>query len=214
VIFGDPGCSRETAKSELAASVKAAGDMGIEMRSFAFPRNEVGYLDVLKEFGFECYRGPERNWYGDKNWSFSVKRLCHLWDVITGATPSVGLPEFTDSGLWNIPASMVYFPMHGLRRYIPISSRVRRAVKGLDTAARRKQVFHLWFHPTNLADHSDAMFDGLRRILEHACSLRARGEIEFLPMGWVAGADTLRREDSARAERKKRTGTSEVSVRV
>jgi len=212
VIFGDSGCSRETAESELAASVKAASEMGIEMRSFAFPRNEVGHLDVLKEYGFECYRGPERNWYESKNWSPQVKRFCHLWDVFRAATPSVALPEFTDSGLWNVPGSMVYFPMHGLRRYIPISSRVSRAIKGLHTAAQRKRVFHLWFHPTNLADQSGAMFDGLRRILESACSLRARREIEFLPMGSLAAADPLWREDSTNADLKTQGGISEVSV--
>jgi peptidoglycan/xylan/chitin deacetylase (PgdA/CDA1 family) len=182
VIFGDSGCSRETAKSELAALVKAASEMGIAMRSFAFPRNEVGHLDALKEYGFDCYRGPERNWYESKNWPAPVKRLCHLWDVITAATPAVALPEITDAGLWNIPASMIYFPMHGLRRYIPISTRVTRAVKGLEAASRRKRVFHLWFHPTNLADQTDAMFSGLRRILGHACVLRARGDIEILSM--------------------------------
>jgi peptidoglycan/xylan/chitin deacetylase (PgdA/CDA1 family) len=181
VIFGDPGCSGETAKSELAASVEAAGDMGIEMRSFAFPRNEVGHLDVIKEFGFECYRGPEQNWYESKSWPAAVKRLCHLWDVITAAPPRVVLPEVTD-GLWNIPGSMVYFPMHGLRRFIPVSTRVARAVKGLEAASRRKRVFHLWFHPTNLADRADAMFGGLRRILGHASELRARGHIEVLSM--------------------------------
>src|SRR5262249_19504817 len=46
VIFGDPGCSRETAESELLACMRAARELGIEMRSFAFPRNEVGHLHV------------------------------------------------------------------------------------------------------------------------------------------------------------------------
>ena len=196
VIFGDPGCSRETAKSELAASVKAAGDMGIEMRSFAFPRNEVGYLDVLKEFGFECYRGPERNWYENKNWPAPVRRLCHLWDVITAATPAVVLPEITDAGLWNLPGSMVYFPMHGLRRFIPISTRITRAVKGLETASRQKRVFHLWFHPTNLADQTDAMFGGLRRILGRASALRARGDIEILSMKSLLTENKTRPDES------------------
>jgi len=166
--------------------------MGIEMRSFAFPRNEVGHLDVLKEFGFECYRGPERNWYEGKSWPASVKRLCHLWDVITAATPAVTLPKTTDGKLWNIPGSMVYFPMHGLRRYIPISTRIARAVKGLEAAARQRAVFHLWFHPTNLADQTEVMFDGLRRILSHASTLRERGDIEVLSMKALLTEDVLR----------------------
>ena len=56
VIFGDPGCSRSTAESELRESVRAARDLGIELRSFVFPRNSIGYLDVFPDYGFSCFR--------------------------------------------------------------------------------------------------------------------------------------------------------------
>src|SRR5262245_265776 len=59
VVFGDRGCSRDTAVSEVAACVRVSTAMGITLRSFAFPRNKVGHLDVLREYGFACYRGPE-----------------------------------------------------------------------------------------------------------------------------------------------------------
>ena len=54
------------AESEIAESVHLAKEMNIEMRSFAFPRNEVGHLKVLKEFGFLCYRRVEPNWYENR----------------------------------------------------------------------------------------------------------------------------------------------------
>lgn len=182
VIFGDQGCSVETANSELAASVEAAKSLGIEMRSFAFPRNEVGHLAALRRYGFTFYRGPEPHWYDRAGLPGIFKRLAHLLEVLISAEPPVSLPERTGEGLWNVPGSMIYFPMHGLRRHIPVSFRVKRAVKGLDAAARQNRIFHLWFHPTNLADQTEAMFDGLRRIFDHACSLRARDELLILPM--------------------------------
>lgn len=190
VIFGDAGCSRATAESEIGACVEAAHELGIEMRSFAFPRNEVGHLDVLKKYGFTSFRGPEANWYEGKNWPGTVKRLGHLLDVLIARKPPVVLPERSEFGLWNIPGSMIYFPMHGPRRYIPSSRRVRRAAKGLIEAARQKRVFHLWFHPTNFADETDRMFAGLRQILEHASSLRARGEMVMMSMGAIARASS------------------------
>ncbi|HKA23149.1 MAG TPA: polysaccharide deacetylase family protein [Blastocatellia bacterium] len=198
VIFGDPGCSHETAESEINASVLAARQLGIEMRSFAFPRNEVGHLDLLKKYGFTSYRGPEKNWYGHQRWPTPVKRLCHLWDVIAAATPDVPLPERDEIGIWNLRGSMIYFPAYGLRRYIPISRRVKRAIKGLNAAAERRRVFHLWFHPTNLADEPDAMFSGLRRILDHASSLRERGNLAIKPMSALipaTGSETSGSED-------------------
>jgi hypothetical protein len=78
---------------------------------------------------------------------------------------------------------MSYFAMRGLRRYIPVAARVKRAARGLEAAARQKKIFHLWFHPTDMAVHTDAMFAGLRAILEHARTLRARQELTVLPMG-------------------------------
>jgi peptidoglycan/xylan/chitin deacetylase (PgdA/CDA1 family) len=184
VIFSDEGCSRATAESELAASVRAAREMGIEMRSFVFPRNEVGHLELLREYGFRCYRGPEPHWY--EEWPGPVRRLAHLWDVVVAAEPPVVLPEKSEAGVWNIPGSMIYFPMHGVRRYIPVSLRVRRAVRGLEAAAREGRVFHLWFHPTNLADGTDDMFDGLRAIFERATALQRDGHLVFRSMGALA----------------------------
>jgi peptidoglycan/xylan/chitin deacetylase (PgdA/CDA1 family) len=186
VIFGDRGCSRETAETELAACVTAARDLGIEMRSFAFPRNLVGHLDVLQEKGFVSFRGPEPQWYEKQSLTPTQKRLGHLWDVITAATPPVVLPEQTENGLWNIAGSMIYFPMHGLRRYIPVSRRVSRAIKGLNAAVEQRRVFHLWFHPTNFADSTEAMFEGLRRILIRASSLREQNRVKFSSMGEIA----------------------------
>jgi len=186
VIFGDPGCSREAADSELSACVRLAQDMGIELRSFAFPRNRVGHLDVLAAHGFTCYRSPDPNWYERGHWPNAVKRLAHLWDVLTAARPPVGLPTRTSDGLCDLPGSMILFPMHGLRRFVPNFLRVRRAVRGLDEAVRRKRIFHLWFHPTNLADGTEAMFASLRQILQHAAALRRAGDLEFSPMGAVA----------------------------
>lgn len=186
VIFGDHGCSRESAASELAACVRVAESVGVGLQSFAFPRNSVGHLDVIAEAGFRCYRGPEPVWYEDGAYPPALKRLGHLWSVVTAAEPPVVMPVRDASGLWNIPGSMIYFPMHGGRRFIPISVRVRRAVKGLEAAASYSRIFHLWFHPTNLCDEPGRMFEGLRRILEHANELRRSGRLEFRSMADVA----------------------------
>ncbi|HEY6403179.1 MAG TPA: hypothetical protein VI479_17295 [Blastocatellia bacterium] len=192
VIFADEGCSRETARSEMKECLRLSKEMGIELRSFAFPRNEVGHAEVLRETGFTCYRGPEPNWYESSKTPEMMRRIMRLVDVLRAAKPPVVLPEKTESGLWNIPGSAIYFPMHGARRYIPLSLRVKRAVKGLNAAAQEKKIFHLWFHPTNMADEPDAMFAGLRAIMRHSASLREQGKLryatmkELVPSGFVA----------------------------
>jgi peptidoglycan/xylan/chitin deacetylase (PgdA/CDA1 family) len=188
VILGDPGCSAATAESEVAECVRLAHDMGIELRSFAFPRNSVGHLEVLRRHGFRVFRGPEPARLSARPWNNALKRLSHLWAVLRAAEPPTVLPVRSASGLWDVPGSMIYFPMHGFRRHIPLGLRVKRAVKGLEAAARARRVFHLWFHPTNLADQPDRMFAGLRAILEHAARLTDRGDLCVLPMGEVVPA--------------------------
>ena len=192
VIFGDSGCSAEAAESEVGACVRLAHSQGVELRSFAFPRNSVGHLAVLRQHGFNCYRGPEPGGY-DKAPPW-VARALRLWDVLCAAAPPVVLPEWTEAGVWNIPGSMIYFPMHGLRRFIPLERRVTRAVKGLDAAARQKRLFHFWFHPTNLADQSEQMFLGLRKILQHARRLCDRGELKIWTMTEGATAASAARD--------------------
>jgi len=184
IIFGE--CGRETAASELAASTSIAHEVGIDLKSFVFPRNVVGHIDLLREFGFRCYRGPEPVWYESDRWPQALRRIAHLANVILANTPPVVDPIDEGGDLWNIPGSMIYFPSHGMRRYIPTSRRVRRAVRGLDAAARERRIFHLWFHPTNLVDEIESMFEGLTKILSHARILRDSGRLEFRPMGALA----------------------------
>jgi peptidoglycan/xylan/chitin deacetylase (PgdA/CDA1 family) len=184
VIFGDQGCSREVALSEVSACVRLAQDLGIELRSFAFPRNRPGYLDVLHEKDIRCFRSPEPTWHKGGG-GRRIQRLGHLADVILARRPPTVLPHETREGLIDIPASMMYFPMHGVRKHIPQALRVRRARKGVDHAARERRVFHLWTHPTNFADQMDEMLSGFAALLKHVHRLRADGQIEVLTMAAI-----------------------------
>jgi hypothetical protein len=84
---------------------------------------------------------------------------------------------------------MIYFPSHGIRRFVPMSRRVKRALKGLNAAARERRIFHLWFHPTNMADQMEKMFAGLWSILRRAQVLREQGKLEILPMSALVPAE-------------------------
>ena len=185
VIFGDPGCSPETARTELEACVTAGRALGVSLHSFTFPRNRIGHLDLLAHHGFTGFRGRDRCWYERDGMPSAVQRLAHLWDVLTITEPPVVTPSRVRDGLVEIPGSMVFFPAHGFRRLIPVAWRVRRALKGLDAAVRERRLFHLWTHPTNLVDGVEAMLGGFRQILERAALLRNRGRLTILPMGDV-----------------------------
>jgi hypothetical protein len=63
---------------------------------------------------------------------------------------------------------------------------VRRALKGLEAAVSKRRIFHLWAHPTSLADEPEAMFEGLRQIFERVKSLRDRETLRVATMGELA----------------------------
>ena len=185
-IFGDPGCSRRTAESEVERCVAVASELGIQLRSFVFPRNDPGHLDVIARHGFTCWRGEEPAWYHHAAVPKPLRRAARLGSVALGTRPPAVLPFLDQHGLWCIPASDAFLPLEGLRRAIPLSRRVERGIAGIDHAVETGRIYHFWFHPINLAPAPTAALAGIRRILEHAARRREAGDLEILPMAAVA----------------------------
>ena len=67
-----------------------------------------------------------------------------------------------------------------------MENRVRRAVRGLERAAREGGLFHLWMHPTNLVEDAPAMLAGLDRIFTYAAGLREAGRLRFASVDEMA----------------------------
>lgn len=184
-IFGDAGCSRACAESELKASVERARRLGLDLESMVFPRNEKGHLDLLKDHGFSCYRGKSQSIF-PRHWPKPLHQLSHVFAVLSQRCVYPVVPRKDEFGLWDIPASMMLFPAHGIRRFVPMCFRVRRAQRGLDAAVQAKQIFHLWFHPINLAYETEGMLAAMDEILSYASSLRDAGQLRFRSMGQIA----------------------------
>lgn len=185
-IFGDPGCSRACAESELARCVAAARELGITLRSFVFPRNSAGHVDLLEKYGFTCWRSNEPVWYRHAAVPGLVKRVAHLAEVSAAACPPTVLPFRDPHGLWCIPASGSFLPTGGIRMLIPTRQRIRRAIRGIDAAAANRRCSHFWLHPINLAERPERQFYAMEQILGHAARLRDRGKLEVLSMAAVA----------------------------
>lgn len=47
----------DDANEELKMTSKAMKKLGITPRSFVFPKNQIAHLDLLKKYGYACYRG-------------------------------------------------------------------------------------------------------------------------------------------------------------
>jgi peptidoglycan/xylan/chitin deacetylase (PgdA/CDA1 family) len=181
IVYGDEGCSDAVASDDLGACIAAARARGITLRSFVFPRNSEGHHALLKEHGFTCYRGEDPTWF--RPLPGTLKRSGHLLDQALGLAPPVSEARQRVPGLWNLPGSMLLLHRGGVRRMIPMASRIRKAQLGLERAVRERKIFHLWFHPFNFAVHRTEMLAALRSILSEAVRLRDRGELDICTMG-------------------------------
>lgn len=165
LIYGDPGCSRQAAESDLQACVKTAASHGVELRSFVFPRNREGHHDLLQPYGFRAYRGQAPDWY--LRFTGVARRAAHLADHALGLTPPRLFPSEREPGLWNIPGSMFFSHRQRVRRLLPLSVSVRKAKRGIDQAIATNSLFHLWFHPFNMCSDRVGMFGALDEILAY-----------------------------------------------
>lgn len=179
IPYGDENTKRAAVRADLSKCVAEAEKAGLKLRSFVFPRNNVGYIDELKNFGFEAYRGAEPLWY--RGFPSKPKKLCHIIDQLFAISPPVSNPEY-EQGLYNIPGSMLYRSMDGIRSLLPVGSKVYKAKKGINKAIRDKKVFHLWFHPYNIATNPERLLYGLEEIFKEVQRRRENGELETKSM--------------------------------
>lgn len=168
-------CSREVAEAEINEGVKLANEFDIIFKSFVFPQDKIGHLDVLKENGFKIYRGRIFK-RGNKNQRVAIRKINGAVDLITAKPVE---PRLVD-GIWEIPSSMLFFA-----RYPFTSTLLPRAKIAIYRAMRANKVFHVWLHPQNLLYHPSLAKD-LDNLLAFVFKKRKEGKIEVMTMGELA----------------------------
>ncbi|HJH27791.1 MAG TPA: hypothetical protein C5S37_13745 [Methanophagales archaeon] len=169
VIFSE--CSREVAEAEIKEGVRLAKEFEITLKSFVFPENKIGHVDILKENGFEIYRG-ENLTRGNINQNILIRKFNGGIDKVI-APPTE--PKWVDS-IWKIPSSMYFCDPQIKFSVLP------RAKIGLYRAMRSKKVFHIWLHPHNLLLYP-SLKDDLDKFLALVSKKRDEGKIEVVTMG-------------------------------
>ncbi len=177
-IFSEPGCSKETAESDVAKCVALAKEKGVELNSFTFPRNSPGHLDVLSKYGFRVFRGGEAAFFNLR--PDILRKLLLLFGDMFAITPPIVTPNLIlDNRLVEVRGSMLFRFAHGASRFIPKGVRFKKSKKGIDAAIRQREVFHIWLHPISFAWETSQMFDEFEKILEYASSRRDEGDLEI-----------------------------------
>jgi peptidoglycan/xylan/chitin deacetylase (PgdA/CDA1 family) len=166
-------CTEAVAEAEIVGGLKLAKELGIRLRSFVFPENEINHLNIVKKYDFAIFRGRTNRRNVEQD--FLVRGLSAAIDKVS---LSSAVPVWRD-GLWETNANMWF---DGLRTPFALSF---RAAFGLDRVIRSRKVFHLSFHPYDLLLRP-SLLKCLDDFLARAATKRDRGLLRIMTMGSLA----------------------------
>jgi hypothetical protein len=188
----EDGQTADAFAADLDAAVAAARRWNLSIDSIVFPRHQVNpdYLTICRRAGLNAYRGTERHWLYRPSKLAEQTLLRRGLRMLDTYLPISGhhtyAPQPAAPGL---PVNVAHSCF--LRSYVPRLARLeplrfRRIRGGLDQAARRGEMFHLWWHPHNFGVDLEENMRMLRRILDHVARLRQTHGMLCLNMREVA----------------------------
>ncbi len=133
--------------------------------SFIFPRNKIKFLEILKKYGFTSYRAKDKSEF----------------ELIMPRIPPTGRPR-KKKGLIEVPSSMYFVSGRGIKKYIPYGLRLLKSILGINHAVKKKEIFHLWFHPVDFADNTEELLKEFEEILKYAHKQRLKNKLEIKSM--------------------------------
>lgn len=187
----EPGQTPESFRADLVAACRIAQRCGVVLRSLVFPRNQWNpdYLPILAEQGITAYRGNEPGWMyaaTDGRGQSRLRRLGRLLDsyVNLGGHYTFALDGGGGRPL-DIPASRFLRPFDPRLSFLD-GLKSRRIFRAMRHAAKRREVFHLWWHPHNFGIHAEENLRMLEAILAEFGRLRSRYGMQSLNLGELA----------------------------
>lgn len=181
--WGEKGCSKSAAESDVKLWSKVAKQNKIHASSFVFPKNSIRYLDLLSKYGFTTYRDTDDVWY--KKLPSITQTFAQIIDLFLPPLSSTTTP-YKNRKLIAIPGSF-YFPSgRGIRRYIPKHVRAQKAIAGIDKAIMTGTLFHVWTHPIDFSEDTEKLLHDFEHIVAYAAHKRDEGVLNIAHMKTVS----------------------------
>lgn len=197
-------CSREVAEFEIGRCREIAKEFNIKLKSFIFPYNAPGHLDLLPKYGFETFRAEQLLFesksnnnliqmiykkivYDEKSplhkYSNFLIHLAKYINLILNLYPiPISQPRKVLDDLHLIPMSRVLPLSEGLAMWDRL--KIRETKNAIDLAVVKPGVLHLWCHLHDYKRERD--IKNLETILQYADKKREGGKLLILPMCCVA----------------------------
>lgn len=190
----EDGVDPAAIRADLSAAVQIAGENDIKITSIVFPRNQYSDegLEICKSLGINCYRGNQRffayNSLDNASYNSPVRKALRLLDCyvnISGSNTHSLRPARDE--MVNVPASFFLRPYSKKLRMLE-GLRQRRLKAAMTKAAKKKELFHLWWHPHNFGLHAKENLRFLEGILEHYQALATEHGMTSQTMSELASA--------------------------
>ncbi|MEA2110993.1 MAG: polysaccharide deacetylase family protein [Campylobacterota bacterium] len=181
-------------ESEFETDLRCAMDitkkeLGIEVKSLIFPRNQHNYLSLLAKYEI-CYRGTQEHWIYKavkEKENTLYKRGFKLLDSYINLTGhhTYTLKKVLDTKPYNIAASHFLRSQNNYPDFLQ-KMQLNRIMKAMDYAAKNCEVYHLWWHPHNFGVNTKSNIDFLETILRHYQHLQQTYKMRSLNMGEIS----------------------------
>jgi hypothetical protein len=185
----EPGQSPEQFFHDIGAAKQVAQRERVDVTSIVFPANQFhpDYLQQCRKQGIKCYRGNYPSWiyqFQAKSLEGLWKRMARLIDTYLPLTGHRYVDAVMEDGILNIPASCF------LRPYRPKLSmfeglRLSRIKAEMKAAAKKKKIYHLWWHPHNFGQNMEKNLLVLEKVLDYYGLLRKRYNMQSLTMAEI-----------------------------
>jgi hypothetical protein len=190
----EAGQTIEQFRADLQSAQQSASGFGKTLRSLVFPRNQFNeeYLKVCYEEGFIAVRDNPRDWF----WNIQSTQDESMWKRLNR-----GMDAYLPIGKKNtysleslvcrpglpvcIPASRLLRPYRPKELFLN-DMKITRIKSEMERAARKGEIYHLWWHPHNFGHYPLESMEGLKKILEHFSLCRERYGMRSLSMGEIA----------------------------
>lgn len=185
----EPGQTPEAFSYDLGAAVAVAKKSNVYLSTIVFPANQfmLDHVRVCKLHGIKCYRGNYPSWMYQlkaKAEEGLWKRFCRLLDTYLPVNGNRYVDAAMEDGLLNIPSSCFLRPYSKKLSFLE-GLRVARIKKEMTAAAKRKKIYHLWWHPHNFGVNMEKNFSVLQKVLEHYKYLEKKYDMQSLTMAEV-----------------------------
>lgn len=165
-------------KADLDRVMIMSEKFGVQLNSLVFPRNQLNenYLKMCYDMGIKTVRSNPDNWYWKETQNPSIlKRLFRTGDAYFGLKDK----SYSMHDIRRKPAQPTLQKASRLLR--PYSSsrllnylKLERIKAEMTAAAKKREVYHLWWHPHNFGNHPEENLKDLKILVQHYSNLREK----------------------------------------